>query len=266
MAGTSQKHMKRASPRFPWLEEDEWFSFPAAEGASSDGVLCIGGNLSPGMLLSAYQQGAFPWFNDDDPILWWNPDPRFVLIPTELHVSKTMRKVIKKRHFALSIDTDFAAVIRACAGTPRSGQGGTWITDEMIKAYERMHELGWAHSVEARLDGRLVGGLYGISIGTAFFGESMFSLEPDASKAAFIPLVWRLIDEGFTLIDSQVRTDHIASMGGKSIDRASYLSMLSAAITAPTRRGSWAEAFPGFPDSAGHRSLCEHDQSGVSSD
>jgi len=266
MAGTFQNSGKRATHRFPWFEEDEWFSFPPAETASSDGVLCTGGNLSPGMLLSAYRQGVFPWFNDDDPIVWWNPDPRFVLIPTALHVSKTMRKLIRKRRFDLSLDTDFPAVIRACAGTPRPGQGGTWITDEMVDAYERLFGLGWAHSVEARLDGRLVGGLYGISIGTAFFGESMFSLEPDASKAAFIPLVWRLIDEGFTLIDSQVRTDHVASMGGTGISRTRYLSLLAEAMAAPTRRGSWATAFAGFPDSAGYRSLCEHDQSGVSSD
>lgn len=265
MADTFQNSRKRGAQRFPWFEADEWFPFPPAETASPEGVLCTGGNLSPGMLLSAYRQGVFPWFNEDDPIIWWNPDPRFVLLPSELHVSKTMRKLLRKRRFELSLDADFSAVIRACAGTPRPRQGGTWITDGMVAAYERLFELGWAHSVEARLDGRLVGGLYGISIGTAFFGESMFSLEPDASKAAFIPLVWRLIDAGFTLIDSQVRTDHVASMGGTSIGRTRYLSLLAEAVAAPTLRGSWATALPGFPDSTGYRSLCEHDQSGVSS-
>lgn len=265
MSGSTRNRVKRATRAFPWLEEDESFTFPPLAGAYPDGVLCVGGNLSPGMLLSAYRQGVFPWFNDDDPIIWWSPDPRFVLIPSELHVSKTMRKILKKRRFELSLDTDFAAVIRACAGTPRPGQGGTWITEDMVAGYKRLFDLGWAHSVEARLDGRLVGGLYGIAIGSAFFGESMFSLEPDASKAAFIPLVWRLCDEGFTLIDSQVRTDHVASMGGRSVDRETYLSLLSAALQAPNRRGSWSEVFPGFPDSTAYRSLSAQVRSGVSS-
>lgn len=265
MDADTRDRIERSTRTFPWFEEDDWYPFPPVSSAYPDGVLCVGGNLSPGMLLSAYRQGVFPWFNDDDPIVWWSPDPRFVLIPSELHASKTMRKIIKKRSFAISLDTDFGAVIRACSGTPRPRQGGTWITDDMIAAYELLYRLGWAHSVEARLDGRLVGGLYGISIGSAFFGESMFSLEPDASKAAFIPLVWRLCDEGFTLIDSQVYTDHVASMGGKNIARTEYLSLLSSALKAPTRRGCWSDAFPGFPDSRAYRSLCAPVQSGVSS-
>jgi leucyl/phenylalanyl-tRNA--protein transferase len=254
----------RSDPRFPWLEEDDRFRFPPVDTATSDGVLCTGGNLSPGMLLSAYRQGVFPWFNDEDPIVWWSPDPRFVLIPGELHASTTMRKIIKKQRFQLKLDTAFEEVIRSCSSTPRPGQRGTWITGDMMEGYLRLHELGFAHSVEAWQGTRLAGGLYGISLGSAFFGESMFSLEPDASKAAFIPFVWALAEAGFTLVDSQVRTAHVESLGGKSILREEYLSLLDTALDAPTMRGSWTTLFPRFPDSASYRSLCEARTSGVS--
>ncbi|MDX9958692.1 MAG: leucyl/phenylalanyl-tRNA--protein transferase [Spirochaetia bacterium] len=239
----------REDPDFPWLEEGEYFGFPPLEGASQEGILCSGGNLSPGMLLSAYRQGVFPWFNTDDPIIWWSPDPRFVLLPEELHVSTTMRKLIRKNRFRLTLDTAFDQVIGHCSGVPRPGQRGTWITDDMIDAYRRMHVLGYAHSAEAWLDDRLVGGLYGLSIGSAFFGESMFSLEPDASKAAFIPLVWRLRDEGFTLIDSQVQTAHVKSLGGRDIQRDDYMQILSAAIAVPDMKGNWGQCFTGYPHS-----------------
>ncbi|HOZ72973.1 MAG TPA: leucyl/phenylalanyl-tRNA--protein transferase [Spirochaetales bacterium] len=252
-------------PRFPWLGEDDGFAFPPVSGASPDGVLCVGGNLSPGMLLSAYRQGIFPWFNDDEPIVWWSPDPRFVLEPAELHVSGTMRKLIKKRRFRLSLDRAFGEVIRACSASPRRGQRGTWITSDMIDAYERMHALGYAHSVEAWLDGALVGGLYGLSLGSAFFGESMFSREPDASKAAFIPFVWALAEAGCTLVDSQVYTDHVASLGGKSVRRDEYLAMLERALASPTIKGDWATAFPSFPSSRPWLELCEGGVSEVSS-
>ncbi len=264
MLRTLRGRILRSDPRFPWLGEEEGFSFPPVEQASDDGVLCTGGNLSPGMVLSAYRQGVFPWFNDEDPIVWWCPDPRFVLIPSELHVSATMRKILKKRRYELSLDRAFGDVIRACSSTPRRGQRGTWITGDMVEAYERLRALGYAHSVEARLDGRLVGGLYGLSLGSAFFGESMFSLEPDASKAAFIPLVWALEEAGFTLIDSQVRTDHVQSMGGKAVTRESYLGLLAAALGSPTLKGDWSAMLPGFPESAPYRSLCERRLSGVS--
>jgi leucyl/phenylalanyl-tRNA--protein transferase len=226
--------------------------------------VCTGGNLSPGMLLSAYRQGIFPWFNDDDPIVWHSPDPRFIIEPRELHVSDTMRKIIKKRRFELSLDTSFGEVIHACSSVPRRGQSGTWITADMVEAYERLHELGYAHSIEARLDGRLVGGFYGISLGSAFFGESMFSLEPDASKAAFLPFVWYLSDQSYTLVDSQVRTAHVESMGGKNVTRARYLKLLSAALLHPTRKGNWARLFPDFPNSVRLQSLYESRRSGVS--
>jgi len=229
-----------------------------------DGVLCTGGNLSPGMLLSAYRQGVFPWFNDEDPIVWWSPDPRFVLIPDELHASATMRKIIKKRRFELKLDTAFGQVIGSCSAAPRPGQNGTWITGDMVEGYLRLHELGYAHSVEAWMGDRLVGGLYGISLGSAFFGESMFSLEPDASKAAFIPFVWALAEAGFTLVDSQVRTAHVESLGGRSVPREGYLSLLHAALGSPTLKGDWSALFPRFPDSTPYRSLCETLVSGVS--
>ncbi len=201
------------------------------------------------MLLSAYSQGLFPWFSENDPLLWWSPDPRFVLFPSELHLSGTMRKVIKKGRFKLTLDKAFAEVLLRCASVPRPGQRGTWITDDMIEAYRKLHELGYAHSVEAWLDGKLAGGLYGISLGSAFFGESMFSLAPDASKAAFIPLAWRLADEGFSLIDSQVHTLHVESLGGREITRDAYLAILGSALDAPTLKGNWNELLPGFPSS-----------------
>lgn len=254
----------RSDPRFPWLGEDDRFSFPPVDTATPDGVLCTGGNLSPGMLLSAYRQGVFPWFNDEDPIVWWSPDPRFVLIPAELHASATMRKIIRKKRFDLRLDSAFGDVIRACSSTPRPGQRGTWITGDMVEGYQRLHELGYAHSVEAWQGSRLLGGLYGISLGSAFFGESMFSLEPDASKAAFIPFVWTLAEAGFTVVDSQVRTAHVESLGGRSVPRDGYLSLLRAALESPTLRGDWSTFFPGFPDSAPYRSLCEAGISGVS--
>lgn len=239
----------RVDPAFPWLDEGEHFCFPPLEGTSPDGILCSGGNLSPGMLLSAYRQGIFPWFNETDPIIWWSPDPRFVLLPEELHVSATMRKLIKKNRFRLTLDTAFDQVIERCSGVPRPGQRGTWITGDMMEAYRRMHVLGYAHSAEAWLDDTLVGGLYGLSLGSAFFGESMFSLAADASKAAFIPLVWRLRDEGFTLIDSQVQTAHVESLGGKSIPRATYMEYLAAALARPGIQGNWGQELSPYPHS-----------------
>lgn len=245
----------RADPDFPWLPADRFVAFPPPDSASPEGILCVGGNLSPGMLLSAYRQGAFPWFNEEDPLLWWSPDPRFVLPPAETHASATMKKIIRKRRYALSLDTAFGRVIRACKTAYRPGQRGTWIQDDMVQAYEELHALGYAHSVEAWQDGRLVGGLYGIALGGVFFGESMFSLADDASKAAFIPFAWRLADEGFILIDSQVRTDHVASMGGREIPRPEYLATLSRALGLPDRRGDWGAMFPGFPASRAYDAL-----------
>jgi leucyl/phenylalanyl-tRNA---protein transferase len=254
---------------FPYLGEEMDFDFPRPSTADKYGVVCSGGNLSPGLLLSAYRRGIFPWFSDDEPILWWSPDPRFVLLPEELHVSATMRKVLRRfarlnggapaggPRFELSLDRDFPAVIRACALSPRPGQDGTWITEDMVEAYVELHRLGYAHSAEARLDGELVGGLYGVSLGAVFFGESMFSRVPDASKAAFIPLVWRLGAEGFTLVDSQVYTAHLAGLGAREIPRIEYLRLLADRLdgrpAATTRKGDWSKLFPGFPDSPEYR-------------
>lgn len=245
----------KADPDFPWLDEGQYFRFPPLRKASPEGIICSGGNLSPGMLLSAYRQGIFPWFNDTDPILWWSPDPRFVLLPDELHVSDTMRKTLRKGRFRLTVDTAFDAVIEHCAGMPRPGQHGTWITRDMQDAYRRMHALGYAHSAEAWLDNRLAGGLYGLSLGLAFFGESMFSLESNASKAIFIPLVWYLKAAGCTLIDSQVHTNHVAGLGGRHLPRTTYLQLLEAALDAPTKVGSWTESFKDFPESPDYRHL-----------
>jgi leucyl/phenylalanyl-tRNA--protein transferase len=277
---------------FPYLTEDISFEFPPPETADSSGVLCTGGNLSPGLLLSAYRQGVVPWFNEGEPILWWSPDPRFVLFPEELHVSATMRKKLRRAFggagrqgasdagaptsdrgapsndraptaggaqaaggaaFELSLDRDFASVVRACSESPRPGQSGTWITEDMIEAYSELHRLGYAHSVELRREGELVGGLYGVSLGDVFFGESMFSRVDDASKLAFIPLAWRLADEGFTLIDSQVYTDHVASLGGREIPRDEYLRIIADRGSRATRKGDWGELFPLFPDSSEFR-------------
>jgi len=242
---------RRPDRRFPWLGEDERFVFPPPETSMPGGILCTGGNLSPGMLLSAYSQGVFPWFNDEDPIIWWSPDPRFCVLPAEVHLSDTMRKLLRKRPYELSLDTAFGDVIRRCSSVPRRGQDGTWITADMIEAYVRMHDLGYAHSVEAWKDGVLVGGLYGMGLGAAFFGESMFSLEPDASKCAFLALAWRLRDEGCLLMDSQVHTAHVASLGGRDMARDEYLARLGVALDRPTVKGDWGAAFPGFPESTG---------------
>jgi leucyl/phenylalanyl-tRNA--protein transferase len=238
---------------FPYLSEDMDFPFPAPETADPQGIVCAGGNLSPGLLLSAYRRGIFPWFSEGEPILWWSPDPRFVLFTDELHVSESMRKLLRRRKYELSLDRDFPAVIRACSSSPRPGQDGTWITEGMIEAYNELHRLGLAHSAEARLDGELVGGLYGVALGGMFFGESMFSRADDASKAAFIPLVWRLRDEGFTLIDSQVYTDHLAGLGAREIPRSEYLRLLADRLSATTRKGDWAKLLEGFPDSSEYR-------------
>lgn len=234
---------------FPYLTEDVLFPFPSVEDSTEEGIVAQGGNLSPGMLLSAYRQGIFPWFSDDEPILWWSPDPRFVLFPEKLHVSESMRKVFKKGRFKITVDHRFRDVITMCGDVKRAGQQGTWITREMIEAYVEMHRLGYAHSVEAWADGKLAGGLYGISLGGCFFGESMFSLQPNASKAAFITLVLFLMDRGVALVDSQVYTPHLASLGAEEIPRDRYLELLVGCLEVSTLKGAWSGLFPEFPAS-----------------
>jgi leucyl/phenylalanyl-tRNA--protein transferase len=231
---------------FPYLDENHRFRFPDPETATEEGIVAFGGNLSPGMLLSAYSQGIFPWFSEGEPILWWSPDPRFVIFPDEVHVSSTMKKIMHQGRFSLSLDLAFDEVITACARTKRSGQGGTWITGGMIEAYRSMHELGYAHSAEAWVDGELAGGLYGISLGRIFFGESMFSRVSNASKAAFLFLVDILKEREFGLIDSQVHTGHVASLGGRNISRKEYLKCLPKLLKHDTFKGSWRTFVRGF--------------------
>lgn len=213
-------------------------SFPDPAAADARGLLAYGGDLSPERLLAAYASGIFPWF-DEPPILWFSPDPRMVLLPGEFHVGRSLRRNVERERYAVCFDRDFEAVIRACAQTPRPDQDGTWITEDMIGAYCELHELGFAHSVEAYEDGELVGGCYGVSLGSAFFGESMFAHRSDASKVAFVHLVRRLVDWDFDFIDCQVHTDHLESLGARLWDRSSFLTALEHALTSATRVGSW---------------------------
>ncbi len=214
--------------------------FPPPEHAE-EGLLAVGGDLSPERLLLAYRSGIFPWFEGDLP-LWHSPDPRCVLPVGRLHVGRTLRRVIAKGTYGVRFDSAFGEVIRACKATPRRDQDGTWITDEMERAYLRLHELGYAHSVEAREGDVLVGGLYGVSLGRMFFGESMFSWRDNASKVALVALAEKVAAWGFELIDAQVPTPHTVAMGAEEWPRAKFLAALKEAIAHPTRRGSWGEA------------------------
>ena len=225
----------------PYLSIEDSFRFPDPAEADEYGILASGGNLSPGMLVSAYRQGIFPWFNRDEPILWWSPDPRFVLYPQKLHISARMGRILKRKEFTISFDRAFEEVISACAAIYRPGQGGTWITPAMREAYTELHRQGIAHSAEAWQRDKLVGGLYGLSMGGIFFGESMFSFRANASKAAFISLTQQLVDHGVGLIDSQVHTPHLASLGAEEIPRSRYLEELAELLTLPDLAGSWAD-------------------------
>ena len=214
--------------------------FPPVSKAlrSPNGLLCAGADLSPARLLDAYSRGIFPWFSEGEPILWWSPHPRMVLFPAELKVSRSLRKAVAKGIFQTRFDTAFAEVMRACA-EPRDGQAGTWIVPEMVAAYTRLHELGFAHSVESWRDGRLAGGLYGILLGRVFFGESMFSRETDASKVALVKLVARLEALGVGLIDCQQATRHLASLGAREIPRREFAQRLAESIQYPPTGSRW---------------------------
>ena len=216
----------------------EGWPFPDPRAADADGLLAYGGDLRAERLLSAYAQGIFPWY-ESEPILWFSPDPRMVLLPTELRVSRSLRRTLARGVFEVRFDTAFASVVSACAQTPRPGQDGTWITRDMQTAYCRLHELGFAHSTEAWQDGELVGGAYGVSLGRAFFGESMFARHSDASKVAFVHLVRQLERWDFAFVDCQVHTDHLESFGAEMCRRSEFLGALEDALTAPTRRGKW---------------------------
>ncbi|WP_372835747.1 leucyl/phenylalanyl-tRNA--protein transferase [Pontibacterium sp.] len=210
-----------------WLD-NESNSFPAIHTALKEpnGLLAAGGDLSPARLKEAYRQGIFPWYNQGEPILWWSPDPRCVLFPEQLHISRSLRKRIRKQDYDVSFDTDFEAVVDACA-EPRANGDGTWITRAMKGAYCDLHRQGIAHSVELRINGRLVGGLYGLAMGKMFFGESMFSRETDASKIAFVLMVEQLQNWGYALIDCQVSNNHLKSLGAKEIPRAEFKRYLN---------------------------------------
>jgi leucyl/phenylalanyl-tRNA--protein transferase len=212
-------------PNFPRLNQTDYFPFPDPKEWNDD-IIAVGGNLSPGMLLSAYEQGIFPWYGPEDPIFWQSPDPRCVIFPGKLHISSSMNKVFKQSKFDITFDKDFYGVIMGCAQTKRKGQDETWVTDDIIKAYTELHRLGWAHSAEAWQDGVLAGGCYGILMGRIFCGESMFAQKKNASKAAFIALAEVLFAHGVAFIDCQVPNSHLISLGGEAISRNDYLALL----------------------------------------
>lgn len=216
------------------------YPFPDPRKADAEGLVAYGGDLNPERLLSAYAQGIFPWpYDAKTPLLWFSPDPRMTLKPADLHVSRSLRATLNKHLFEVRFDTAFEQVIRKCATIRRTGQRGTWITDPMIRAYITLHEMGYAHSAEAWREGKLAGGLYGVSLGAAFFGESMFAAEPNASKVAFVHLVRQLQAWDFHLFDCQIHTEHVARLGATPWPRTKFLQALERALSVPTRQGSW---------------------------
>ena len=223
-------------------------AFPDPSEATAEGLVAYGSDLTPSLLIDAYSHGIFPWFDDDtEPVLWWSPDPRAIMAPAEVHISKSLGKRIRSGVFHLTVDMAFAQVTAACA-EPRANGGGTWITGKMRTAYQRLHDLGLAHSVETWRGNELVGGLYGVSLGRMFFGESMFSRVSDASKVAFVHLAEQLDSWDFTLIDCQIPTQHLASLGAHEIARHRFLDLVAANRRYPNRRGRWI-----FGDATDHR-------------
>ena len=222
----------------PWLNGDE--PFPPVHRALEEpnGLLAAGGELSVERLLDAYRHGIFPWYSDSQPVLWWSPDPRMVLVPSELDISRSLRKRLRKDDYEVRTDTCFSQVLLACA-EPRDGQAGTWITDELAEGYISLHRAGYAHSVETWIEGVLAGGLYGVSIGRMFYGESMFTRASDASKIALAHLARQLERWQFPLIDCQMTTSHLASLGAREITRNQFLRSLSELVNYPTRSGTW---------------------------
>ena len=223
----------------PWLDEDE--PFPPVERAlrEPNGLLAAGADLSPRRLLEAYARGIFPWFNEDDPLLWWSPDPRMVLFVGELHLTRSLRKVIRSGRFVVTFDRAFEAVMAGCAAPRDEESGGTWITREMCEAYTALHRLGAAHSVEAWAGGRLVGGLYGVALGRMFYGESMFTSESNASKVALVGLARQLERWGFEMIDCQMSTGHLASLGAREIPRREFVARLDRLVHQPAIAAPW---------------------------
>ncbi|MDQ3185214.1 MAG: leucyl/phenylalanyl-tRNA--protein transferase [Pseudomonadota bacterium] len=221
----------------PWLTPES--PFPPLNSALTkpNGLLAVGGDLSPQRLIEAYRHGIFPWFNEGEPILWWSPDPRMVLFPDELRISRSLRKTLKKKGYEIRVDSAFRQVMQACAELRR--ESGTWIHAGMISAYTMLHEMGLAHSVEVWIDGELMGGLYGVAQGRMFFGESMFSRVSDASKIAFVHLVKHLERRGFRMIDCQMKTAHLASLGGREIPRNEFSQKLKELVNYSERVEKW---------------------------
>ncbi len=222
----------------PWLDLNAPFPPLARALVEPNGLLAAGTDLSVERLLDAYSRGIFPWFNETEPVLWWSPDPRMVLFPTELNVSRSLCKRLRRRDYEIRTDTAFRSVMIGCAA-PRRGQEGTWISAPMIAAYTQLHRLGTAHSVETWIDGELVGGLYGVSLGHVFYGESMFSSVNDASKIAFVHLARQLARWKFGMIDCQMKTAHLASLGARSIPRIEFSRHLATQVSAPGIIGHW---------------------------
>jgi len=223
-----------------YLLSDDDLRFPHPEQADPNGIVAVGGDLSIGRLLTAYQMGIFPWFNPNDPILWWSPDPRFVLFPDDLKVHKSMRPYFNQNKFRVSYDQNFEMVMRACQTQRRNHQqGGTWITEDMVAAYCHLHEKGIAHSVEVWQEDELVGGLYGVALGKIFFGESMFAKVSNASKFGFITIVKQLKAWGYQLIDCQQQTGHLGSLGAQAIPRTQFMEFITANQSEETKVGKW---------------------------
>jgi leucyl/phenylalanyl-tRNA--protein transferase len=225
----------------PWLDPyDDEQPFPPADCALTepDGLLAVGGSLAPSRLLRAYRNGIFPWYSEGQPILWWSPDPRTILLPAQVKIARSLRKTLRQQRFDLSMDRAFEAVISSC-GEPRKGECGTWLSAPMKAAYRRLHQLGYAHSVETWHAGRLVGGLYGVAIGRVFYGESMFSRMTDASKVALVHLCAQLRRWEFALIDCQMHTTHLASMGAQAIPRQLFIELLEQLCALPGKPRQW---------------------------
>lgn len=218
---------------------NEKLIFPNPENSDSSGLIAVGGDLSIERLLLAYRKGIFPWYSEGDPILWFSPDPRLIFYPSQFTPSKSLQKVIKTSKFDVKFDQSFETIIKNCAEVNRIGQTGTWITEGMIDSYIKLHEEGYAHSVETYFESELVGGLYGVSLGGAFFGESMFHKVSNASKVAFYYLMKKCKKWNFDFIDSQVSTDHMKAMGAKEISRTEFLKILSKTLDKETKKGKW---------------------------
>ena len=214
--------------------------FPPVSFAEKNGIIAVGGDLTPERLMKAYENGIFPWFSEGDPIIWWSPDPRFVLYPEDIKVSRSMNQEFRKGTFKITADLAFEQVIQECR-KPRKHESGTWITDDIVKGYTALHKSGYAHSIEAWKDGHLAGGLYGVSLGGCFFGESMFTREKNGSKAAFITLARKLAELNFDIIDCQVYTAHLESLGAVEIPRREFTEILNISLTRETIAGDWSK-------------------------